>query len=71
MDAGLKDVGSCSSLWDVPDKDEMGNATSGEEPLDSKNSFVRTDEVLFCIVGLENVVVFQREMRRLLPVRTA
>ena len=33
MDAGWNDIGSWSSLWDVADKDDSGNATSGDVML--------------------------------------
>jgi mannose-1-phosphate guanylyltransferase len=47
-----------SSLWDVSDKDDSGNAAIGDVMLlDTKNSYVRTDEKLVALVGLEDVVV--------------
>ena len=58
MDAGWNDIGSWSSLWDVSDKDDSGNALLGDVMLlDTKNSFVRADEKLVALVGLEDVVV--------------
>jgi mannose-1-phosphate guanylyltransferase len=58
MDAGWNDIGSWSSLWDVSDKDESGNATAGDVMLiDTKNSFIRADETLVALVGLDDVVV--------------
>ncbi len=58
MDAGWNDIGSWTSLWDVSDKDLSGNATAGDVMLlDTKNSFVRTDEKLVALVGLDDVVV--------------
>ena len=58
MDAGWNDIGSWSSLWDVSDKDESGNATVGDVMLlDTKNSLVRADERLVAVVGLDDVVV--------------
>jgi len=58
MDAGWNDIGSWSSLWDVSDKDEAGNTTSGDTVLiDTNNSFVRADQNLVALIGLENVVV--------------
>lgn len=58
MDAGWNDIGSWSSLWDVSDKDDSGNAAMGDVILlDTKNSFIRTDEKLIAVVGLNNVVV--------------
>ena len=58
MDAGWNDIGSWSSLWDVSDKDDSGNSTAGDVMLiDTKNSFIRTDEKLVASVGLEDVVI--------------
>jgi mannose-1-phosphate guanylyltransferase len=58
MDAGWNDIGSWSSLWDVSDKDDSGNATLGDVMLlDTTNSFVRADEKLVALVGLDDVVV--------------
>jgi mannose-1-phosphate guanylyltransferase len=58
MDAGWNDIGSWSSLWDVSDKDDFGNSTAGDVMLiDTKNSFIRTDEKLVASVGLEDVVI--------------
>lgn len=58
MDAGWSDVGSWSSLWDISDKDESGNAVSGDAILlDVKNSFVKADEKLVALVGIDDVVV--------------
>ena len=59
MDAGWNDIGSWSSLWDVSDKDDSGNAMAGDVMLlDTTNSLVRTDdERLVALVGLDDVVV--------------
>ena len=58
MDAGWNDVGSWSSLWDVSDKDDSGNAIAGDVMLiDTTNSYIRTDEKLVALVGVDNIVV--------------
>ena len=58
MDAGWNDIGSWSSLWNVSAKDDSGNAIAGDVMLiDTKNSFIRTDEKLVASVGLEDVVI--------------
>jgi mannose-1-phosphate guanylyltransferase len=58
MDAGWNDIGSWSSLWDVGDKDENGNAVFGDVILhDAKNSYLRADDKLVAAVGVENLVV--------------
>lgn len=58
MDAGWNDIGSWSLLWDVSNKDEAGNATSGDTLLlNTTNSFVRSDDKLVALVGIDDVVV--------------
>lgn len=58
MDAGWSDIGSWSSLWEVSEKDELGNVVSGDVMLhDTVNSFVRADDKLVVLVGLDDVVV--------------
>lgn len=58
MSAGWNDIGSWSSLWDASEKDDLGNAISGDVMLlDTKNSFVRADGKLVALVGLDEVVV--------------
>jgi mannose-1-phosphate guanylyltransferase len=58
MDAGWSDIGSWSSLWSASEKDDDGNAISGDViSLDTKNSIVRTDDRLVAVLGLNDVVV--------------
>ena len=58
MDAGWNDIGSWTSLWDVSDKDHSGNVTAGDVKLiDTRNSFIRADERLVALIGLDDVVV--------------
>ncbi len=58
MDAGWSDIGSWTSLWDVSDKDDSGNATAGDVKLiDTRNSFVWADDKLVALIGLDDVVV--------------
>ena len=58
MDAGWSDIGSWSSLWDVSEKDNGGNAVFGDVMLhETKNSYVRTDNQLAVAIGVDNLVV--------------
>ena len=58
MDAGWNDIGSWSSLWEVSDKDDSSNATAGDVMLvDTRNSFIKADEKLVAVVGVEDIVV--------------
>jgi mannose-1-phosphate guanylyltransferase / mannose-6-phosphate isomerase len=58
-DFGWSDVGSWSTVWDILDHDEAGNATDGSVVmLDSRNSLVRSeDSMLTTVVGLDEVIV--------------
>ena len=58
-DLGWSDIGSWSSVWEVLDHDDAGNATDGPVVmLDSRNSLVRSEEsVLTTVVGLDDVIV--------------
>lgn len=52
------DLGSWESVYQVDEKDENGNAANGETILiDSKNSYVYSDEGLVALVGMEDAVV--------------
>lgn len=52
------DLGSWESVYQTDVKDENGNAGIGEAIfLDSKNSYVSTDEGLVALVGLDDVIV--------------
>ena len=58
MDAGWSDIGLWSSLWDFAEKDDSGNAITGDSLLvDVKNSLVRADDKLVALLGLDDVVV--------------
>ena len=57
-DFGWSDIGSWDSLHDVKEKDGHGNRLEGDVvALDTTNSFVRSDEVLTTVLGLDRVVV--------------
>ncbi|WP_174851131.1 mannose-1-phosphate guanylyltransferase/mannose-6-phosphate isomerase [Yersinia artesiana] len=58
LDAGWSDVGSWSALWDVSNKDESGNAITGDTFLhDTQNCYINTDERLVAAVGVDNLVI--------------
>jgi len=57
-DIGWTDVGAWSALWDVGTKDERGNVVVGDVLLDgARDCYVRSDNHLTAVVGLENAVV--------------
>jgi mannose-1-phosphate guanylyltransferase/mannose-1-phosphate guanylyltransferase/mannose-6-phosphate isomerase len=58
--AGWNDVGSWSALWDVTEKDEFGNAISGDVlTVDTKNSYIYSENKLVTIIGVEDLVVVE------------
>lgn len=60
LDAGWSDVGSWSSLWDVSNKDEHGNASVGDVMLqDVTNSYINAEGKLVSVIGLDNVVIIE------------
>ena len=59
---GWTDVGAWPALWEVSPKDEAGNVLIGDVlALDSRNSYVRSDEALVAVLGLDDVVVVATE----------
>ena len=62
LDAGWSDVGSWSSLWDIADKDDEGNAVQGDVMLhDTRNTYVRSEKKLVATVGVENLVITESD----------
>lgn len=60
MDAGWSDIGSWSALWDVSDKDDSGNAVTGDViQQNSSGCLVRADHRLVATVGVEDLVVVE------------
>ena len=58
MDAGWSDIGSWSSLWDISEKDQNGNAVHGDVMLhESNNSYIRTDGKLVAVIGVDDLVI--------------
>uniref|UniRef100_UPI004047D0B8 mannose-1-phosphate guanylyltransferase/mannose-6-phosphate isomerase n=1 Tax=Flavobacterium sp. TaxID=239 RepID=UPI004047D0B8 len=58
MDAGWSDIGSWSSLWEISEKDNKGNAIYGDVLLhETNNSYVRTDGKLVAAIGVDDLVI--------------
>lgn len=52
------DIGGWPALWQIGEKDENGNVTKGDVVLkDTTNSYIRSDNRLVSVIGLDNVVV--------------
>ncbi|SDY70958.1 mannose-1-phosphate guanylyltransferase/mannose-6-phosphate isomerase [Nitrosomonas sp. Nm33] len=57
---GWSDVGSWDSLWEIASKDANGNVTSGDVYIaDTRNSYIRTENRLVSVIGLEDVIVIE------------
>ncbi|WP_448192679.1 mannose-1-phosphate guanylyltransferase/mannose-6-phosphate isomerase [Azospirillum sp. sgz301742] len=62
VDMGWNDVGAWSALWEIGEKDANGNVVQGDAVLhDARNVYVRSDEQLVAVAGVENVVVVATE----------
>jgi mannose-1-phosphate guanylyltransferase/mannose-6-phosphate isomerase len=60
LDAGWNDLGAWDAVWQVANKDEKGNVTSGDVLLsDTTNSLVYASNRLVSTVGLDNVIVIE------------
>lgn len=58
LQSSWNDIGAWSSLWDISEKDLDGNAVSGDVlKINSKNTYVHSQEKLTAILGLDNIVV--------------
>jgi mannose-1-phosphate guanylyltransferase/mannose-6-phosphate isomerase len=57
---GWSDVGSWQAVWELSDRDGLGNCGSGAGSVvfvDSRSSYVTTDKQLVALFGVENLVV--------------
>ena len=62
LDAGWSDVGSWSSLWEIAEKDDQGNAVQGNVMLhDTRNTYVRSEKRLVATVGVEDLVITESD----------
>jgi mannose-1-phosphate guanylyltransferase len=60
LDAGWRDVGSWSALWEILDKDTDGNAIAGDVLVTATtNSLVRAESRLVATLGMKNVVIVE------------
>lgn len=64
------DLGSWSQLYDAAHKDEAGNALYGDViNIDARNNYVRADDVLVAIAGVEGLTVIAED-NKVLVART-
>ncbi len=56
------DVGSWAGLWATSEKDDRGNALIGDVvAADTRNSYIRSEQPLVSVLGLDDVVVVATE----------
>jgi mannose-1-phosphate guanylyltransferase/mannose-6-phosphate isomerase len=58
IDVGWSDVGSWSSLWEISDRDEHGNAVHADALLEAtSNCYVHSEHSLVATVGVSDLVI--------------
>jgi mannose-1-phosphate guanylyltransferase/mannose-6-phosphate isomerase len=61
-DMGWSDVGTWKSLWQATEKNADGNVLKGDVlSLNSKNSYISSQDQLVAVVGLEDIAVIETE----------
>lgn len=59
ISVGWSDIGSWHAVWELAEKDELGNAAHGDAVFkDAHDNFVSSDH-LVCLVGVSNLAVIQ------------
>jgi len=60
LDCGWSDIGAWSALWEVAERDERGNASTGDVLLDNcSNSYFRSESRLVAATGVDSLVVVE------------
>jgi len=60
LDSGWSDVGSWQSLWEVQEKDDHGNALTGDViARDTENTMVNASSRLVACLGLKNIAIVE------------
>lgn len=59
-DIGWNDIGSWSALWEVGDKDDLGNVVRGDVMLENAaNNFVRAESRMVAALGVSDLVIVE------------
>jgi mannose-1-phosphate guanylyltransferase len=70
VDIGWNDIGSWAALWDIGERDERGNVTSGDVILhDVEDCYVRSEKRLVAGVGVRDLVIVETDDAVLVSVR--
>ena len=60
LKVGWNDIGSWQSMWEVSDKDKLGNSTIGKVITENvKNSYIRSENRLIVALGIEETIVVE------------
>lgn len=60
LDAGWNDLGAWDAVWQVGNKDDQGNVTSGDTLIyNTTNSLVHASSRLVSAVGVENLIIVE------------
>ena len=60
LKAGWNDIGSWQSMWEVSDKDKVGNSIIGKVITENvKNSYLRSENRLIVALGIEEIIVVE------------
>jgi mannose-1-phosphate guanylyltransferase/mannose-6-phosphate isomerase len=61
-DIGWSDVGSWKAVWELSEQDANGNSVRGPGVvMDASNVYVRSDDTLTAVLGVDNVIVITTE----------
>jgi len=60
LDAGWSDIGSWDSLWEISEKNDVGNVIKGDVFLeDTHNSMIIAEDRMVSVIGLSDIVVVE------------
>ena len=60
LSAGWSDVGAWSELWEILDKDENGNATSGDVFVENcENSLIKAQKKFVSALGVKDLIIVE------------
>lgn len=62
LDADWSDIGSWSALWEVREKDDFGNALTGDViALGTQNSFIHSGNKLVATIGVQDMIIIETD----------
>lgn len=60
LDIGWSDLGSWAALWELGQKDQAGNVTTGDVlTVDTSDTYVRSEGVLIATLGVRDLVIVE------------